>query len=352
MGPSLDSRRMDKALSAYSAAAMYGAAACLNLFEALFGASPATSVPGFAALAVAGSLVLAGSRLPRWVLAPLGPMGVALIAYAQATSPGAGDGAVLYVWPVLWTAFFFGLPGAIAIVLCVGVAHGVAVLNLPTVSSYFGRWVDVMVSVSVVATVVELLARRNETLLARLAREARTDKLTGLLNRRGLQERATVELARVGREGASMAVASLDVDYFKRINDEWGHDVGDQVLARLGVVLSDNARKVDVIARVGGEEFVALLPWADSADAVAFTQRVRLALAAPDHTALPTVRISAGVISEVAPSELEPLLLAADSALYAAKRAGRDRTLIYEPEEAALSPQRSGELPVAVGEQI
>jgi diguanylate cyclase (GGDEF)-like protein len=351
MGPSLDSRRMDKALLVRTAAAMYGAAACLNLLEALFApGSPTSVVPGFIALAVAGSLVIAGPRLPRWGLAPLGAIGVVLIAYAQATSPGGGDGAVLYMWPVLWTAFFFGVRGAVAIVLCVGVAHGVAVLSLPPADSYFTRWVDVMVSVSVIATVVELLARRNETLLAWLAREARTDKLTGLLNRRGLQERAPIELARVRREGTSIAAASLDVDYFKRINDEWGHDVGDQVLARVGAVLTDNVRQVDVIARVGGEEFVALLPGGDSADAVAFTERVRVALAAPDHTGLPTVRISAGVISEVAPNGLELLLLAADSALYAAKRAGRNRTLIHEPEEVLLAPPRSDTPPTTIVE--
>ena len=65
-----------------------------------------------------------GQRLPRWALAPLGPVGALLIAYAQATSPGPGDGAVLYMWPVLWTAFFFGRRGAVAIVACIGVAHG------------------------------------------------------------------------------------------------------------------------------------------------------------------------------------------------------------------------------------
>ncbi len=95
---------------------------------------------------------------------------------------GAGDGAVLYVWPVLWTTFFFGRRAALSIVACVGVAHAVTLLLLPAASSYPGRWVDVMVSVSVVSVVTLTLVRRNDLLLDQLVDEARTDALTGLLN--------------------------------------------------------------------------------------------------------------------------------------------------------------------------
>ena len=334
MGSSLDSIRVDRRLLAYTAAGIYGGGAFVGLIEGLIPGGPSYSIiPGLGALVVVTFLLSVGPRLPRWGLAPFGPIGAVLIAYALATSPGAGDGAVLYMWPVLWTAFFFGIRGAISIVTCIGVAHGLALLSLPADSGFFDRWVDVMVSICVVAAVVHVLASRNDELLARLAGEARTDKLTGLLNRRGFEEHAVIELAHARREGHSIALAAFDIDYFKRINDEWGHRAGDRVLAGLGTVLTTQSRDVDVVARIGGEEFVVLLPGSSSADADDFTQRIRRALTAADASALPAVRVSAGVAAARAPANVEALLLRADSALYAAKRAGRNQTVVSKHKE-------------------
>ena len=103
---------------AYTAAAMYGGAAVDGAIEGLLPGDPSFAVvPVFVSIALAALLVLLGPRLPRWALAPLGPIGVVLIAYALTATPGAGDGAVLYIWPVLWTTFFFGRRGAVAIVV-------------------------------------------------------------------------------------------------------------------------------------------------------------------------------------------------------------------------------------------
>ena len=192
-----------------------------------------------------------------------------------------------------------------------------------------------MVSVSVVAEVVLTLVHHNDLMLTRLADEARTDALTGLLNRRGFDERAELELARARRERHAIAVATIDVDYFKRINDDWGHEVGDRVLARTGVVLAAETRDIDVVARFGGEEFVVLLPGCDSADGEAFTERVRFALAGDDAGGLPTVRVSAGIHATLAPRNINTMLQRADSALYEAKRAGRDRTVIFARQDHA-----------------
>jgi len=336
----LGSLRLNRRLMVYSAAAMYGAAVLIDLIEGFLRGGPSFSMaPGLVALAIVPVLLAVGPRLPRWALAPLGPIGVGLIASALATVPAAGDGAVLYMWPVLWTVFFFELPGAISIVACIGVAHGLVLRSLSAQSGYADRWVDVMVSVSVVAAVVLMLTRRNDELLARLADEARTDTLTGLLNRRGFEERASVELAHARREGTAIAVVSFDIDYFKRVNDEWGHETGDRVLARVGAVLNGQSRDVDVVARIGGEEFAVLLPGTDSTDADGFAQRIRCAVAAADASGLPVVRLSAGVASAIAPDDIGPLMHRADSALYAAKRAGRDRTVIFGVEGAALASE-------------
>src|SRR6185437_12638615 len=149
-------------------------------------------------------------------------------------------------------------------------------LAMPAVDSYPGRWIDVMVSVCGVALVVLVLESRNEMLVARLAEEARTDPLTGLLNRRGFDEHAVRELAHAGRDGLPIALASLDIDHFKRVNDDWGHIVGDRVLANLARILATESRGIDVVARLGGEEFVVLMPGGDATGAQAFVERVRL----------------------------------------------------------------------------
>jgi diguanylate cyclase (GGDEF)-like protein len=287
---------------------------------------------------------VAGPRLSRRSLFLLGPLGVTLVSYALATTPGVGDGAVLYAMPVLWTTVFFGRRGAIAIVACVGLGQLIVLLSLPAASSYPGRWVDVMVSVCAVSLVVLVLERRNELLLTCLRNEARTDLLTGLLNRRGFDERARIELTHAKRESRSIAVATFDLDRFKHINDEWGHQTGDMVLARIGALLAAECRDVDVAARLGGEEFVVLLPGVDCAGADAFTQRVRQELSAEGASDLPAVRVSAGVHAAVAPTDLQIMLQRADSALYEAKRTGRDRTERSRSSDSSALAHPRGQL--------
>jgi diguanylate cyclase (GGDEF)-like protein len=291
MNPSLGRLAHNKKLMAYTAAAMYGGAALDGAIEGLIPGDPRFAVmPALAAAVVVTLLVAFGPRLPRAALALLGPIGVALIAVALAETPGAGDGAVLYVWPVLWMTFYFGRRGAIASLVCIGVAHALVLLEVPAASSFPARWIDVMVSTSVAALVVLTLVRHNDEMLVSLQNEARTDALTGLLNRRGFDERATLELARARREDACIALVVFDLDYFKRVNDEWGHEVGDRVLIRTAEVLLATAREIDVVARFGGEEFVVLLPGTDSEQARDFAERVRAALSIESPDGLPTAR--------------------------------------------------------------
>jgi diguanylate cyclase (GGDEF)-like protein len=307
---------------------MYGGAVLVNLFEAAVPGGPELSlVPGLSALVVVALLAIAGERLPRPALFALGPLGAALIAYALATTPpDQTDGALLYVWPVLWVTYFFGRDAAIFIVAWVAAVQGAAVLAMD--DPQFDRWMDVTVSVALVALVVYGLVRRNERLLERLASEARVDKLTGVLNRRGFEERAAVELDRARRTGGTVGAVTFDLDYFKSVNDEWGHDVGDRVLERLGEILRRQSRSDDVVARMGGEEFVALLPGAGVGETIGYAERVRAAVADDDEHDLPRVTVSAGVSAEVAPLSVDELVHCADAALYAAKRAGRDRVLV------------------------
>jgi diguanylate cyclase (GGDEF)-like protein len=320
----------NKRFMAYTASAMYAAGAIDGAVEGFLPHDPPFAlVPVIAAAVVFVFLLAVGPRLPWTCLAMLGPIGVAAISYAVATTPGAGDGAVLYTMPVLWTTFFYGRRGAAGILAGVAIGHAVALLVLPSSSVYPGRWIDVMVSVSATAVVVLALERRNQMLVGRLASEARTDPLTGLSNRRELEERAELEMARSRRDNAPIALASFDLDHFKRINDEWGHEAGDRVLAWIGRVLCAESRDIDTVARLGGEEFVALLPDTDLAGAGQFTERVRAALNRHEPQSLPPVSVSAGVVSVRDPQDLLAMLQQADSALYAAKRAGRDCTVAW-----------------------
>jgi diguanylate cyclase (GGDEF)-like protein len=180
---------------------------------------------------------------------------------------------------------------------------------------------------TVVGGVVDFLSNRNERLLERLASEARVDGLTGLLNRRGFGEAAKAELARARRSGATTGIVSFDIDHFKAINDEFGHDAGDRVLARLGQIFREQARQGDLVGRMGGEEFVALLVDSDVPSAVEFAERMRAAFAV-EAPGLPTATLSAGVTATTFPVELQPHLQLADAALYDAKRSGRNRTVV------------------------
>jgi len=314
---------------AYSAAAMYGAAAFTGLVEGFIPGGPETTlVPGFTALVLVTALLLFGPRMPLPALAALGPIGATLIAIALESTSGAGDGAALYVWPVLWQSYFFGRRGTIMIVAWVAVAHFVALQMMPPGVGYMDRWVDVIVSMIVVGGVVDLLAKSNERLVESLAAEARVDQLTGLLNRRGFLEGANAELARARRTGSIVVAVSFDIDRFKRTNDEWGHEAGDGVLASLGALLREETRESDLVARVGGEEFVTLLCSSDLSEALQYAERVRTGFAGLEVPDAPSSTLSAGVAAEVAPDELQPLLGQADTALYAAKAQGRNRTVV------------------------
>ena len=312
-----------------SGVGIYAGAAAIGIIDATVPGGPGFStIPGIIAAALIPLIALIGPRVPRSALAVLGPIGAALIAFAVATSNGASDAAILYAWPVLWVAYFYPTrPTAIA-VASIGVAHAIALLSIPG-GGNIDRWCDVMASVTIAAVVVRALAVRNERLVEQLTAEARIDPLTELLNRRGLAERFDHEIARATRDGSSLAVVALDIDHFKRINDTHGHEAGDRALTWIAHRLSEQTRGADITARIGGEEFLVVLPGAGLESAFEFAERLREGIA--EHAPF-SLTISAGVAAGAAPS-VAALTGAADQALFAAKRAGRNRT------RAAPDPQ-------------
>lgn len=160
---------------------------------------------------------------------------------------------------------------------------------------------------------------------AALDRLSQTDPLTGLLNRRGFDVLAKPALALARRAGRPLTVMMLDIDHFKVVNDEHGHDAGDYVLVALARLMRERLREADVVARVGGEEFVALLPDTDLEGGVLVADMLREAVAALQLPCGP-VTVSAGVaMVGASTSDMSELLHQADMALYRAKGSGRNR---------------------------
>jgi len=165
----------------------------------------------------------------------------------------------------------------------------------------------------------------------KLRAAALTDVLTELPNRRYAMKRLEQEVAKASRSGSELSLMMLDIDYFKRVNDVHGHDVGDHVLRELANVLRRTTRRGDVVCRLGGEEFLVICANSNSADAVQTAERVREAMESHairmgDDEGSVTVSIGVAEFSEGEPS-VDALLKAADQRVYLAKNAGRNRVV-------------------------
>ncbi len=170
-----------------------------------------------------------------------------------------------------------------------------------------------------------------ESEMKRLSDEVSTDQLTQIANRRGLMQAFEIERARLERNGGDLSIGLLDIDNFKRLNDELGHSAGDEALKTLAAVVSKTLRPTDRVARYGGEEFVVLLPETPAAEGEQVLTRLQRSLTGglfmhKDKQIF--VTFSAGVTSYRMAERIEDSLERADQALYEAKRTGKNRTCI------------------------
>lgn len=189
---------------------------------------------------------------------------------------------------------------------------------------------------------------------AELIRQAHQDPLTGVPNRRVIWEQGERLAARSDQPAAPMAVLMIDVDHFKAINDRWGHDGGDQVLVAIAAVLARQVRGQDLLARVGGEEFMVLIQHHDEAAVRAMAERLRVAVESqpidmPSGERLPCTVSIGYCVSSGGRANWREVVIAADRALYVAKRNGRNRVEGAGTQEVDAGPVAATPLPLGQG---
>ena len=232
---------------------------------------------------------------------------------------------VMLLWVCLFVACFSSVQAALAHGAFVGVVLLVLLMDRPPPMGAVASWVMTMGAYAVASGIVFAKQARLRELAEREARAARTDFLTELPNRRA----ATEWLERSG--DGELAMIVVDLDHFKRVNDQRGHEHGDVVLHRVAGVLRTFCRPDDLIARMGGEEFLVVLGATGPDAAMRVAERLRAAVESEFGDHRPAVTASVGVSAGRVRHGIAELQAAADAAVYAAKGQGRNRTVFQSP---------------------
>jgi len=289
-----------------------------------------------AAYVMAGLTLRFGSAHPRATLHTALAVGTLLITLGiLATGQDMSVYGLFYIWVVLDAFYSLSRRYALVHVGLVAMAYAI-VLALQEPTGAAERWLITVGTVLVAGLLVGFMRGRVDTLVgelrgavSRLEEIARTDPLTGLLNRRGFDEVLDRELARSHRSGEPCCLMIADLDHFKRVNDRSGHAAGDAALKQTAALITDSVRRGDLVARLGGEEFAVVLPEIDSNGGLVIAERLRRELQAFFAGRAVGLTISIGLAS--APqdgSEAPALTVVADRALYLAKSRGRNRSMV------------------------
>jgi diguanylate cyclase (GGDEF)-like protein/putative nucleotidyltransferase with HDIG domain len=287
------------------------------------------------AAALAAVALIGYDRIPLWGF-HVGTVFATCVATLGIYSWGDSSpyGPLPYLWVTLFAFYFFSLPAALVhmgvLAALFGIELGLRDLAWTPVDS----WIATIGTLTVAGLVVAVIRDRLTGLISNLTDAARSDPLTGLLNRRGFEEAFDVELERARRGDRGLSVIVGDLDHFKDINDRFGHATGDEVLRRVGATIRETKRSWDIAARIGGEEFAVLAPDTDEHGAYVLAERLRLEIEQSFEPAgAGHLTASFGIVSFPIHGQTGVALLqAADQALYAAKRLGRNRAVISSAE--------------------
>lgn len=255
---------------------------------------------------------------------------LAVVACGGAVTVGTvvGEPGLFWLYPCLVTTFFLA-PPRLAIFLNLASIVALLLLDKAFVSKV-QMWSFAATAV-VVSACAYVFAHRNRNQRERLEHLATIDPLTGVRNRRAMDEELELAASHATRNGVPYAVVLLDIDHFKKINDEFGHGIGDRVLVELVALIERNTRKADQLFRYGGEEFVLLLPGTDGVGLRAVIHNLQQVMRRHMRSPGGVVTASFGVALLQTGETVDSWLARADSALYEAKATGRDR-IIYADE--------------------
>jgi diguanylate cyclase (GGDEF)-like protein len=297
-----------------------------------------------AAIAVLlGAICFVGYRkLPVRFFEALTAIGSVIIAGAVASASHGAEGiyALYYVWVVFLAFFFFSFRAGMAQAVFAALTYAVVLISR---DAQFGLnlWISAVATLGTTGAMMGLMRSRVEQLAADSRSAAHTDALTGLANRRGFDQRFALEADRCARTGDPLSLIICDFDRFKQVNDELGHEAGDDALRAASAAIAASVRSIDAVSRLGGEEFAVLLPQAGEAEAFAVAERVRTGVLEEFSGHQVPLTASCGVATMISHGgDARQLFRAADSALYSAKRKGRNCTVSYDGEvdaEAASS---------------
>ncbi len=241
-----------------------------------------------------------------------------------------------------WLALLLPLMHGLVLMLPVVIGDLLATEDKPFETSVWAAIFAIELVLYVIGTVFVIFMLVSERTVRAHKAAAAIDPLTGMFNRRGFAEATAKMIAREAKSARSVTVMVFDIDHFKSINDRFGHPAGDEILKLFSSTVTHSLRATDLSGRIGGEEFAAMLPCAID-EAVIAAERVRLAFAtsgiAVDDVPVETT-VSIGVASGPAGTDLDVLLAAADTALYAAKRSGRNRIETATDISASLADRR------------
>jgi diguanylate cyclase (GGDEF)-like protein len=326
---------------------------------------------GFVCLTLSPALLWTSARLLNGLKAGtvsvlLGPAAVAAINLLPAQFPvpeirGAASTLlnVSYLLAAAWTlvmrsrerlvsrwplAALILLHTAVLLTGPIAAARSGGAVDMPAVNSLFGM-IHFEALLVIIGTTIFVVASMRESSELRHKQAAETDSLTGLPNRRDFLDKGTRLLERARSDSGVLAVAAIDLDRFKAVNDNFGHAIGDQALRLFADVARKTLRPNDLVGRLGGEEFAVILPGSDLAAALAMAERLRRAFAEAativDGREL-NATFSAGIAGTEGRPELtlSDLLQRADTALYNAKRNGRDRVETCDDGRPAKAAQR------------